>query len=195
MNWDGSRVAAAIPSGVGFLGAGIIWKQENKDGEGHTVSGLTTAASIWLSAAVGIACSGELYFAGTFSVAVMLLLLRFGPRTPPDDDSSYGALSGGAFDHEPAYHYDNIEARKTKEDELMGKYMNEYGSTALENGTVTPEELQALQPRNGMPSPRSPGSRHGRYDSSASLDVLGGQDISYRKRSKSVKKKKPSLME
>jgi len=86
MNWDGSRVAATIPSGVGFLGAGIIWKQVNKEQDGHTVHGLTTAASVWLSAAVGIACSGELYFAASFSVAVMLLMLRFGPRLFESDD-------------------------------------------------------------------------------------------------------------
>lgn len=90
MNWDGSRVAAAIPSGVGFLGAGIIWKQVNKDQDGHTVHGLTTAASVWLSAAVGIACSGELYFAASFSVSVMLIMLRFGPRLfEYDDDHSH----------------------------------------------------------------------------------------------------------
>ena len=56
-NWDGSRISAAIPSGVGFLGAGLIWKQTEKDEKGeftHSVHGLTTAASLWLSAAVGI---------------------------------------------------------------------------------------------------------------------------------------------
>ena len=82
-NWDASRVAASIPSGVGFLGAGLIFKQVEKDNNGednHTVHGLTTAASVWLSAAVGIACGGEMYFSATFSIAIMLLLLRFGPR-------------------------------------------------------------------------------------------------------------------
>ena len=84
MSWDGSRVAAAIPSGVGFLGAGLIFKKEqhNSDGSDPTpmVHGLTTAASLWLSAAVGIACGGELYFAASFGTATMMLLLRFGPR-------------------------------------------------------------------------------------------------------------------
>lgn len=84
--WMDKGVAAAIPSGVGFLGAGIIWKQVNKEQDGHTVHGLTTAASVWLSAAVGIACSGELYFAASFSVAVMLLMLRFGPRLFENDE-------------------------------------------------------------------------------------------------------------
>jgi uncharacterized membrane protein YhiD involved in acid resistance len=83
MSWDASRVAAAIPSGVGFLGAGLIFKEQKKDPHGedmHTVRGLTTAASLWLSAAVGIACGGQLYFVASFSIAIILVLLRFGPR-------------------------------------------------------------------------------------------------------------------
>ena len=89
MTWDSSRVSAAIPSGVGFLGAGLIFKKEekNEDGESsHVVHGLTTAASLWLSAAVGIACGGELYFAASFGVAMMMLLLRFGPRGNEDSE-------------------------------------------------------------------------------------------------------------
>ena len=60
--WDSSRVSAAIPSGVGFLGAGLIVKSSETDpatGERHhLVQGITTAAATWLSAAVGIACGG-----------------------------------------------------------------------------------------------------------------------------------------
>lgn len=81
--WDASRISAAIPSGVGFLGAGLIFKENTSSeagGPSHVVHGLTTAASLWLSAAVGIACGGELYFAASFGTAIMLLLLRFGPR-------------------------------------------------------------------------------------------------------------------
>jgi len=78
-DWDASRISAAIPSGVGFLGAGLIFKKTN-DGDNMVVHGLTTAASVWLSAAVGIACGGELYFAATFGTCLMMLLLRFGPR-------------------------------------------------------------------------------------------------------------------
>jgi uncharacterized membrane protein YhiD involved in acid resistance len=90
MAWDASRVSAAIPSGVGFLGAGLIFKQESKDhgtGESnHSVHGLTTAASLWLCAAIGIACGGELYFPATFCVSCSLLMLRFGPRFYEDDE-------------------------------------------------------------------------------------------------------------
>jgi putative Mg2+ transporter-C (MgtC) family protein len=97
MNWDASRVSAAIPSGVGFLGAGLIFKKEEKNDEGdssHVVHGLTTAASLWLSAAVGIACGGELYFAASFGVAIMMLLLRFGPRgsNEEDDEEEEGGM-------------------------------------------------------------------------------------------------------
>lgn len=47
---DPSRIAAQIVSGVGFLGAGVIFVRQN------VVSGLTTAASIWVTAAIGMAC-------------------------------------------------------------------------------------------------------------------------------------------
>lgn len=96
MTWDASRVSAAIPSGVGFLGAGLIFKEAEKDKETgettHVVHGLTTATSLWLSAAIGVACAGELYFAATFSIAVMLVLLRFGPRSrETEEDEEPGA--------------------------------------------------------------------------------------------------------
>lgn len=84
MKWDAARVSAAIPSGVGFLGAGLIVQDLFKDRDGentHTVKGLNTAASVWLSAAVGVACGGGLYFVATFTSALLLILLRFGPRT------------------------------------------------------------------------------------------------------------------
>lgn len=47
---DPSRIAAQIVSGIGFLGAGVIFVRQN------VVNGLTTAASIWMTAAVGMAC-------------------------------------------------------------------------------------------------------------------------------------------
>jgi len=104
MSWDASRVSAAIPSGVGFLGAGLIVKSSEVDpitGERHhLVQGITTAAATWLSAAVGIACGGGLYFVASFSAAMNLLLLRFGPRpgstdgSTDDDRSVWAALVG-----------------------------------------------------------------------------------------------------
>ena len=96
MEWDASRISAAIPSGVGFLGAGLIFKQAQKDertGESsHVVLGITTATSLWLSAAVGVACGGALYFVSFFAAAIMLVLLRFGPRAIHDPNADAEAF-------------------------------------------------------------------------------------------------------
>jgi putative Mg2+ transporter-C (MgtC) family protein len=58
MEWDASRVSAAIPSGVGFLGAGLIFKENEKDkatgDTTHVVHGLTTAASLWIVSYTGL---------------------------------------------------------------------------------------------------------------------------------------------
>src|SRR5918994_358618 len=52
---DPARIAAQIVTGVGFLGAGTIWRTPS------TVRGLTTAASIWLAAAIGMLVGAGLY--------------------------------------------------------------------------------------------------------------------------------------
>lgn len=87
-HWDGARVSAAIPTGVGFLGSVLIWKRI-KDGK-HVVDGVKTAASLWLSAAVGISCAGELYFSAAFCIAVMVIIQKCAPKSKGndyDDDS------------------------------------------------------------------------------------------------------------
>jgi putative Mg2+ transporter-C (MgtC) family protein len=66
---DPSRVAAQVVSGIGFLGAGAILAR------GEIVKGLTTAASIWTVAAIGLAVGGGLYFAAGVSTAVILVIL------------------------------------------------------------------------------------------------------------------------
>src|ERR1700709_1114622 len=60
------RIAANIITGIGFIGAGVIFK------EGIKVSGVTTAATIWISAAVGMAVG---YGAFYLAIAVALLML------------------------------------------------------------------------------------------------------------------------
>lgn len=68
---DPSRVAAQVASGVGFLGGGaIILRRE-------VVSGLTTAASIWAVAAVGLAVGGGLYLAAVCGTTFILILLAW----------------------------------------------------------------------------------------------------------------------
>jgi putative Mg2+ transporter-C (MgtC) family protein len=66
---DPSRVAAQVVSGIGFLGAGAILAR------GEIVRGLTTAASVWTVAAIGLAVGGGLYFAAGVSTAVIIVIL------------------------------------------------------------------------------------------------------------------------
>jgi putative Mg2+ transporter-C (MgtC) family protein len=74
MGWDSSRVSAAIPSGVGFLGAGLIFKQADKDqatgDTTHVVHGLTTSASLWI---VRITRNNGARFVGVFWVSHCVL--------------------------------------------------------------------------------------------------------------------------
>lgn len=63
---DMSRVAAQIVSGVGFLGAGIIILR------GQKMRGLTTAAGIWATAGVGMACGGELYIVAVGATIILI---------------------------------------------------------------------------------------------------------------------------
>ncbi|WP_425060897.1 Protein SapB [Sporomusa carbonis] len=70
---DPGRIAAQVVSGIGFLGAGTILR------EGLTVKGLTTAASLWVVAGIGLAIGCGLFFAGIAVTAlVFLTLVLFG---------------------------------------------------------------------------------------------------------------------
>jgi len=66
---DPTRIAAQIVSGIGFLGAGAIIRQ------GLSVKGLTTAATLWLVAAIGMAAGAGYYSAALFATAGALLTL------------------------------------------------------------------------------------------------------------------------
>lgn len=65
---DPGRVAAQIVSGIGFIGAGmIVYKQ-------HEVKGLTTAAGVWTTAGVGMACGGGLHFVAIGATLILLIV-------------------------------------------------------------------------------------------------------------------------
>jgi len=68
---DPTRIAANIVTGIGFLGGGAILRL------GATVRGLTTAASLWAVAGVGMAVGGGYYFAAALTIAAILLTLHF----------------------------------------------------------------------------------------------------------------------
>lgn len=69
--FDPGRIAAQVISGMGFLGAGTIIRQ------GNIVRGLTTAASLWFVAGLGLAIGAGFYFASVISVAIVLILFLF----------------------------------------------------------------------------------------------------------------------
>jgi len=67
---DPARLAAQVVSGIGFLGAGTILRTENK------VSGLTTAASLWVCGGIGLAIGSGYYLGGLATAAIVLFTLR-----------------------------------------------------------------------------------------------------------------------
>jgi len=74
-----TRVAAQVVSGIGFLGAGLIFR------EGASVRGLNTAATVWCSAAIGVLAGvGYLTYAAVQSAGDSCrAILRWGPRRGP----------------------------------------------------------------------------------------------------------------
>jgi putative Mg2+ transporter-C (MgtC) family protein len=69
ISFDPSRVASYVAAGIGFLGGGVILKQ------GDHVKGLTTAASLWTAAAVGLACGLGLWAAAGVASGLASLVL------------------------------------------------------------------------------------------------------------------------
>jgi putative Mg2+ transporter-C (MgtC) family protein len=68
---DPSRIAAQVVSGIGFLGAGVIIFQR----DGGVVRGLTTAASVWVVAAIGLAVGGGMYVTAAVATVIALVIL------------------------------------------------------------------------------------------------------------------------
>lgn len=69
MGTDPSRIAAQVVTGIGFLGGGMIFR------EGNMVTGLTSAATLWATASVGLAISFGFYVIGILSAIIIFLLL------------------------------------------------------------------------------------------------------------------------
>jgi putative Mg2+ transporter-C (MgtC) family protein len=67
---DAARVAAQVVSGIGFIGAGVIIFQRN------VVRGVTTAAGLWVAAAIGLACGSRMYAVAVAAAALTVLCLE-----------------------------------------------------------------------------------------------------------------------
>jgi len=68
---DAARIAASVVTGIGFIGAGAIFQA------GETVKGVTTAASIWLVAAVGLAVGAGLFVISLVATTIGWIVLTF----------------------------------------------------------------------------------------------------------------------
>ena len=82
VSFDPSRIASQVVTGIGFIGAGTIIFQK------HVVKGLTTAAGLWVTSAIGLSCGAGMYAIATAATIFVLLCLeifsvmlnRFGTR-------------------------------------------------------------------------------------------------------------------
>lgn len=83
---DGARLAAQVVSGVGFLGAGMIFVRHN------LVSGLTTAAGVWTTAGIGLTIGAGMYFVGVFSALLMVLMQNISHKIPYFSNVAAGGL-------------------------------------------------------------------------------------------------------
>jgi len=148
MHWDAARVSAAIPSGVGFLGTSLIWKSKTH-GDRQQVHGLTTAAGVWLSAAIGVGVGGGLYVCSIFCVILVVLVLRIGPRIylGVGDDSvrsggtgnfSAGVRGGSDYDGEQSVKNGNHAVTKEEYLWLLKRETSIMSNSESNNTTANP---------------------------------------------------------
>ena len=91
---DSSRVAAQVVAGIGFLGAGTIIFQKN------VVRGLTTAAGLWVTAAIGLACGTGMYLPAVVTTLMVLVGLEILSVIIPRVSTSVVILSFSATSQE-----------------------------------------------------------------------------------------------
>lgn len=83
---DGARLAAQVVSGVGFLGAGMIFVRHN------LVNGLTTAAGVWTTAGIGLTIGAGMYLVGVLSALLMVLMQNISHKIPYFSSAAAGGL-------------------------------------------------------------------------------------------------------
>jgi putative Mg2+ transporter-C (MgtC) family protein len=128
IQFDVTRVASIVASGIGFIGAGLIFRH------GTSVRNLTTAASVWVTAAVGLACGvGDFApaLAAVVVVLVGLVVLRF-PRTwirnhirPEQDDLRVVLVQGAAAEDviEPLHALHDVDVKGLAVEKDGGAYV------------------------------------------------------------------------
>lgn len=133
---DTSRVAAQVVSGIGFLGAGLIVFQKN------VVRGLTTAAGLWVTAAIGMACGTGMYAVATVVTVLILIGLEVLNGLIPQLGTSNVQLSFSSPSHENAIAFvDRIKR------ENVHIYNYEMKSKRTSRGEIYEVEMDLRMPK------------------------------------------------
>ena len=91
---DPARIAAAVASGMGFLGAGAIFKS------GDSVHGLTTAAGLWATAAIGLAMGAGMYYLGLGAAILIFIVEMLAHKVTVGGDSYESAEIKFTYDNQ-----------------------------------------------------------------------------------------------
>ena len=128
-----SRIIQGIVTGIGFLGAGVIIK------EGFSLRGLTTAASIWVAAAIGVVMGAGSYWIGVAATAVTLVALTILRRIED-------RLPSQTFVHFEV----GFRRASTMNEQRLRELIREYGFTISEFAYRLDAASQALEYRGVM---------------------------------------------
>ena len=131
---DPARIAAQVVSGISFLGAGVIFKN------GNSIRGLTTAAGMWGTAAVGMAIGAGMYWVGLIEAAILVTIQIILHRFPVGAD----ALTTQEILVEMA----DTQEMQDKFDELLKKHRGQVTESSLtrEEGYLRMEITAKLEP-------------------------------------------------
>ena len=131
---DPARIAAQVVSGISFLGAGVIFKN------GNTIRGLTTAAGMWGTAAVGMAIGAGMYWVGLIEAAILVTIQIILHRFPVGAD----ALTTQEILVEMA----DTQEMRDKFDELLARHRGQVTESSLtrEEGYLRMEITAKLEP-------------------------------------------------
>ena len=131
---DPARIAAQVVSGISFLGAGVIFKN------GNSIRGLTTAAGMWGTAAVGMAIGAGMYWVGLIEAAILVAIQIILHRFPVGAD----ALTTQEILVEMA----DTQEMQDKFDELLKKHRGQVTESSLtrEEGYLRMEITVRLEP-------------------------------------------------
>lgn len=131
---DPARIAAQVVSGISFLGAGVIFKN------GNSIRGLTTAAGMWGTAAVGMAIGAGMYWVGFIEAAILVAIQIILHRFPVGAD----ALTTQEILVEMA----DTQEMQDKFDELLKKHRGQVTESSLtrEEGYLRMEITAKLEP-------------------------------------------------